>query len=124
MNGSKEYEFRKKIFKNHDIKSVIVYSTMPVGKIVGEFTFKNILHGSPEYLWGVTKEKSGITKSYFDLYFDNKLEAFALQIDTVYEYGERFHPREVVSNFTPPQSFMYIDEYRYPEIMHKCQASL
>ena len=35
------FEYRKNIFKK-DISSVIIYSTKPVGKIVGEFSFKKI----------------------------------------------------------------------------------
>ena len=35
ISGEKEYEYRKRIFKQK-IKSVIIYCTMPVGEIIGE----------------------------------------------------------------------------------------
>lgn len=43
FSGEKLYEYRKATFKNEDISSVVIYSTMPVGKIVGEFKFKKFI---------------------------------------------------------------------------------
>ena len=40
FSGRKKFEYRKAIFTNKKVTSVIVYSTMPVGKIVGEFTIE------------------------------------------------------------------------------------
>ena len=40
FSGEKLYEYRKAMFKNVNVSSVVIYSTMPVGKIVGEFKFK------------------------------------------------------------------------------------
>ena len=37
--GKKRFEYRKAIFSK-DVDSVVIYSTKPVGKIVGEFTIK------------------------------------------------------------------------------------
>jgi len=34
FSGRKKFEYRKAIFTNKKVTSVIVYSTMPVGKIV------------------------------------------------------------------------------------------
>ena len=43
FSGRKKFEYRKAIFTNKKVTSVIVYSTMPVGKIVGEFTIEEVL---------------------------------------------------------------------------------
>ena len=40
FSGRKKFEYRKAIFTNKKVTSAIVYSTMPVGKIVGEFTIE------------------------------------------------------------------------------------
>jgi len=53
MNGTKKYEYRKRIFKQ-DVDSVVIYSTMPVGRIVGEFKIESILKQSPDEIWSQT----------------------------------------------------------------------
>ena len=37
FDGSKKFEFRKAIFKNNNVKSIIVYASSPVQKVIGEF---------------------------------------------------------------------------------------
>ncbi len=60
FSGEKKYEFRKIGFKNRFIRTVVVYATMPVGKIIGEFGIKQILKDNPEQIWQKTKKYSGI----------------------------------------------------------------
>lgn len=43
FSGEKKFEYRKIIFKKK-IKSVIVYATKPVGKIIGEFEIEDIIN--------------------------------------------------------------------------------
>lgn len=57
--GKKMFEYRKQIFKKK-VESVIIYCTKPVGKIIGEFTFDQILVDTPQALWKRTCDKSGI----------------------------------------------------------------
>ena len=40
FTGKKKYEYRKAIF-TRSVDKVVVYSTKPVGMIVGEFTVEN-----------------------------------------------------------------------------------
>lgn len=108
LDGSKKFEFRKGIFKNNDVKSVVIYSTMPVGKVVGEFDIETIIEDSPNRVWDRTKEYSGITKDFFDTYFNKKEKAFAIKIVNVRKYE---HPMPLTSlgeNITAPQSYRYL----------------
>ena len=41
ISGEKKFEFRKSLPKRDGITTVVVYSTMPVGKVIGEFKVKN-----------------------------------------------------------------------------------
>ena len=50
LNGTKEYEFRKNIDK------IIIYSTSPIMKVVGEAEVDDILIGDPEMIWQLTKK--------------------------------------------------------------------
>lgn len=51
LNGTKRFEFRKGIFKNPQISTVVIYATMPLGKVVGQFRIESILSDEPESLW-------------------------------------------------------------------------
>lgn len=43
LSGEKLVEYRKAVFKRPEVKSVVIYSTMPDGLIVGEFEIGQIL---------------------------------------------------------------------------------
>lgn len=106
FNGTKKYEFRKSIFKE-DIKIIVVYVSYPVQEIVGEFEIENILTGKVNKIWNMTKKFSGITKQYYDEYFENKDEANAICIGRIKKYKNS----KTLSDFGivfPPQSFVYI----------------
>ena len=53
--GEKLFEYRKAVFKRQDVKSVVIYSTMPEGKIIGEFEIGEIIKSRPSELWEATK---------------------------------------------------------------------
>jgi predicted transcriptional regulator len=53
INGEKKFEYRKRIFKRK-VDTVIIYSTMPEGKIIGEFKVNRILKERPCELWSIT----------------------------------------------------------------------
>lgn len=42
FSGEKIYEYRRNIFKNTDVKIVLVYATSPIKKIIGEFYIEKI----------------------------------------------------------------------------------
>ena len=64
----KRYEFRKSIFKNENIDTIIVYATKPVSMLVGEFKIKRIYKNTPLQIWESTKNYAGISeKPIFDI---------------------------------------------------------
>ena len=85
LNGTKEYEFRKTVCKKH-IDKIIIYSTSPIMKVVGEAEVDDILIGDPEMIWQLTKKKSGIDKIFFDEYYKNKTEAVAYKLKNVIKF--------------------------------------
>lgn len=108
FSGEKKFEFRKKAFRNIEVNTIVVYSTMPVGRIIGEFTIKKIHQDSPETIWNRTKLFSGIEESFFNKYYRGKDLAVAIEIDKSFLYEESINPKEEYENFTAPQSFMYL----------------
>ena len=107
FDGSKKYEFRKAIFKNPNIKTVVVYASSPIRKVIGEFEIDTILRDIPANIWKETQNNSGISKDFFFDYFFNKKVAFAIKVKNTWRYKE---PLCLRSNYNiyPPQSFCYI----------------
>ena len=108
MNGTKRYEFRKKACKRH-VDKILIYSTNPIMRVVGEAEVEAVLIDNPEIIWKKTEKKSGIDKSYFDKYYEDREQAVAYKLKNVIKYKV---PRELkdygITN--APQSFQYIEE--------------
>ncbi|MFC5356388.1 hypothetical protein [Azospirillum himalayense] len=124
FNGDKIYEFRRRVFVRRDVRSAVVYSTSPVGKIVGEFDISEILCASPDELWKKTASGSGITRQYYDAYFAGRARAFALAIGAVRRYEVAVAPRDLLASFRPPQSYMYVDDGVGVDWLYKNQGEL
>lgn len=105
--GRKTFEFRKTIFKE-PVKTVYVYASSPVCRIVGEFLLGDVLVDKPNVIWLRTHNNAGITKDYFDKYYKNKDLAYALEIKDFRLYKDPINPYDVIEQFTPPQSYRYI----------------
>lgn len=105
--GEKRYEFRKVIFKSKDIKTVVIYASSPISKIVGEFTIETIIKDSPEMIWGQTKDYAGITEDFFKRYFKGKNKAYAIEIKRCIQYQRTIELNEIGVK-RAPQSFMYL----------------
>lgn len=106
LNGTKRYEFRKRVCKKK-VDKILIYSTTPIKKVVGEAEIEEVLIDEPEIIWKKTKEESGIDKNFFDKYYENKNEAVAYKLKNVMKYRR---PRELKDYgvSTAPQSFQYI----------------
>lgn len=109
FDGEKKFEFRKVIFKNPDIRTVVVYASSPVQKVIGEFEIDGILSSSPDEIWELTKNYSGISEMYFHEYFENRLVAHAIKIKNTKRYKKPMSLKEDF-NVLPPQSYLYLNE--------------
>jgi predicted transcriptional regulator len=107
FDGTKKFEFRRTIFKNENIKTIVVYASSPVQKVIGEFEIEAILNTNLSLLWKQTKEHAGIDKQYFLDYFINKEKGYAIKIKKARKYRKPLCLREDF-NLLPPQSFLYL----------------
>lgn len=107
LSGHKKYEFRRVIFKR-PIEEVIVYATLPVGRVLGRFVVEDILVDAPEHIWKKTSKFCGVSKEKFDNYFENRERAFAIKVS----HPTRFLVPQPLSRYitsnTAPQSFCYV----------------
>lgn len=108
LQGDKHFEFRKSIPRNPSVRTVVIYATKPVGKIVGEFDIADILSEHPTDLWALTAEFAGVSRRFFKSYFSGKDTGYAIKVRKARRYK---HPRDlksVVRSGIAPQSFCYV----------------
>lgn len=108
LNGTKRFEFRKRACKRK-VDKLIIYSTYPIMKVVGEAEVEDVLIDAPEILWKKTQKLSGIDKVFFDEYYQGREQAVAYKLKSVKKYKR---PMEL-SDFgvvSAPQSFVYVNE--------------
>jgi predicted transcriptional regulator len=107
FEGQKDFEFRRAVFKDPEIRSVVVYASSPVQKVIGEFEIESILHEHLDVLWENTKHAAGIERSYYDSYYHGKEKGYAIKVGkrTLYD-----SPKSLKHDFEmlPPQSFAYL----------------
>lgn len=108
FSGEKCYEFRKSIFSEPNVDTVVVYATLPVGKVIGEFKIADVHTGHPQEIWVKTRAKSGITKSFFTEYFKGRAKAYAIEVGERFVFDIPRPVREFTGRDTPPQSFAYV----------------
>ena len=104
--GSKKYEFRKRL-ANRTVDKILMYSTAPIMKVVGEAEVVKTISSSPSALWEYTKKFAGISRDKYRKYFKGCKVAYAYQLGKVVQYD----PPKELSEFNidlPPQSFIYL----------------
>lgn len=108
LSGAKKYEYRKVKAKKDKVNKIVIYATYPIMKVVGEVEVKDILEETPEKLWNVTKKYSGVTKQFYDNYFNKSSKAIAYKLGKIEKYDE---PKKLedVGVKCVPQSFLYLD---------------
>lgn len=106
FDGKKKYEYRKTQCKRK-VDKIIIYSTSPVMKVVGEAAVKEVLVAEPKEIWKKTKKQSGIDKKFYDKYYHNKALAVAYQLTNIVKYDK---PKELgeYGIKAAPQSFVYV----------------
>lgn len=106
FNGKKIYEYRK-IECKRKVDKIIIYSTYPIMKVVGEADVEEILKDTPDEVWRETQNKSGIDKNFFDNYYRNREYAIAYKLSHI----KKYKVPKTLSEFgitKAPQSFVYI----------------
>lgn len=108
FDGTKAFEYRKAIFQNNNVDTVVVYATMPVGKVIGEFSVGKVLEGSPTEIWRQTSDSAGISEELFTEYFDGRDKAYAIGVSSVRLFPIPLDVETVLGRRMPPQSFAYL----------------
>ena len=107
LSGEKKFEYRTKAAKR-DVDSLIIYETTPVKMVVAEAKIIEVIELPPEELWNETQSRSGISKEFFDEYFQGRQTAYAYRLGEVKAYDT---PRELsfYGVKSAPPSFSYLN---------------
>ena len=108
FEGSKKFEFRKQVFKDTSVKKVIVYSSSPEQKVIGEFEIETILSDTPNNIWIQTKLYSGISQKFYDEYFKGRDNAYAIKVASTKKYRKEKSLADYNVQ-SAPQSFAYVE---------------
>ena len=96
--GTKTFELRKKLFKR-TIDTIVIYSSFPEKKVVGEIIIDRIISSTPNHLWESHKNNLGISeKEYFKYYKNSKVIKYKKELE-LKDFGIE----------KAPQSYQYID---------------
>ncbi len=106
LNGNKQFEFRK-VRCRPEVDKIIIYATSPVMKVVGEADVIDVIVDFPEQVWEMTSEFAGISKQFYDKYYQNKEVAVAYRLGDVRKYKKPLTLADFGINFAP-QSFVYV----------------
>lgn len=106
FSGSKKYEYRKRMCKEK-IDTIIVYSSSPIQKVVGELKIKQVLYDKKTIIWNKTNKYGGITKIKYDNYYENCDYAVAYEIEKAILYDKQKDLKDFNVR-TAPQSYVYI----------------
>ena len=107
FNGSKKYEFRKHL-PQVKVDKLVVYSTDPVQRVVGEVEVLGSLTMKPTPLWEATKQLAGISRAKYRVYFKGCTAASAFQLGQTWLY-EMPKTLEEIGVKSAPQSFIYLN---------------
>ena len=107
FSETKTFELRKKIFKS-SINTIVIYSSSPKKKVVGEIIIDKIISSTPRLLWKSYKNNLGISEKEYFKYYKNSKVAYAIKIKKVIKYKKELELKDFGME-KAPQSYQYID---------------
>lgn len=108
LEGLKLYEFRR-VPVRRPVTNLILYATLPVGKVLGECRVDGILTDTVPELWRRTAPFAGLSEADYARYFRGARYAVALQVSHPVRYEEPMLLTAIAPIRVPPQSFCYVD---------------
>ena len=86
LEGRKRYEFRKNKPKR-PVTRIVIYASWPQQLVVGEAIIDEILEGSSDEIWNITKEFARIPKQFFSSYYAGRSKAVAYRLSEIIVYN-------------------------------------
>jgi len=118
--GIKTVELRRMRPSISEGDRIVIYITSPKKEIRAISIVERIIFGKPEKLWKEAKDKAGVTRNEFEEYFNGAKAGVAIYIRNVQELSFPITLstlRELWPNFMPPQSYRYISDREFSELL-------
>jgi len=97
---------------------MVLYSSAPVQKLVGVAFIDRIEERNFDGLWALASDNGGgVTRDELKAYVKGKRTAFGVMIDRVKIAEIQTDPGDLFPDFTPPQSFLYLDPIDFQRVM-------
>lgn len=115
INGTKKFEFRKKL-ASKKVRKIVIYETSPSKQIIGEAQVIETIAMKPLELWNLSMTNAGISKKDFLDYFKKCDIAYAYVLGEVTKY-ENPVTLETIGLKQGPQSFIYLEKEQYELVL-------
>lgn len=107
LSNEKTFEIRRKA-PNRVFNSILIYTTAPISKIVGEARVCKIHKLPLKDLWKLTEGKNELTKKEFYNYFEGQDYGYAYEINKTKKFSKPIS-LDHYGIKSAPQHFKYID---------------
>lgn len=110
----KKVEIRRKFSTKWIGEDICIYASQPSACLMGEALIKNVVKGSPEYIWEEYHTEINSTKKDFDDYVNSLEEVYAIEFDKVKAYRVKVPISQLMflgnSELVPPQSYQILEK--------------
>ncbi|HQQ63047.1 MAG TPA: ASCH domain-containing protein, partial [Pseudomonadales bacterium] len=89
FSGEKTFELRKRL-PRADVNYILIYSTVPSGKIVGYAKIKALHKKYPDELWSLVSDRAGISEEDYRIYFHDAEYACAIELEGIKKFKKPF----------------------------------
>lgn len=107
LDGTKLVEFRKRRLAP-DVTTVLIYATMPVGRVVGAFEVAGYDIASPSSVWERHKGHAGISRAGYRDYYRGARSAVGILVKDPRRLARPLTLAELDEALPVPQSFVYL----------------
>ena len=113
LQKKKTVELRRKFSTRWLGHRINLYASAPVMGLVGEARISGIAVNHPDIIWERFHDQIGCTRAQFDQYARGASEIYAIELDEVKAYRDRFPLVQITSllqeNLVPPQSYFTLE---------------
>lgn len=107
LAGTKLVEFRKRRLAS-DVTTVLIYATMPVGRVVGAFEVAGYDIASPTEVWKRHQDHAGIARAAYRDYYRGHKSAVGIHIKDARRLAAPLRLTDLDERLVAPQSFVYL----------------
>jgi len=113
LHKKKTIEIRRRFSTRWLGHRINLYASAPVTSLVGEATITRIVVNKPHLIWDQFHDRVGCSRLEFDLYVKGADEVYAIELDDVRPYRDRFPLIQISQllneSLTPPQSYVTLE---------------